>query len=42
MAYSALNPVIWLIFGAFVAVTYVAVKVYHKKYPHYPDMKKRK
>jgi hypothetical protein len=36
MDYSPFNPVIWLIMAGFVAITYLAVKVFHGKYPDYP------
>jgi len=37
MDYSPFNPVIWLIFAGFVAVTYLTVKAFHGKYPNYPQ-----
>ena len=37
MDYSPFNLVIWLIFAGFVAITYLTVKVFHNKYPHYPQ-----
>jgi hypothetical protein len=37
MDYSPFNPVIWLIFAGFVAITYLTVKVFHGKYPNYPQ-----
>lgn len=36
MDYSPLNPVIWLIFAIFIAVIYLAVKIFHGRYPNYP------
>jgi len=37
MEYSPFNPVIWLIFAGFVAITYLTVRVFHGKYPNYPQ-----
>ena len=37
MDYSPFNPVIWLIFAGFVALTYLTVRVFHGKYPNYPQ-----
>ncbi len=37
MDYSPFNPVIWLIAAGVVALAYLTVKVYHAKYPHYPN-----
>ncbi len=37
MDYSPFNPVIWMIFAGFVAVTYLTVKTFHSKYPNYPQ-----
>lgn len=37
MDYSPFNPVIWLIMAGFVAVTYMTVKIFHGKYPNYPN-----
>ena len=37
MDYSPFNLVIWLIFAGFVVITYLTVKVFHCKYPNYPQ-----
>ena len=37
MDYSPFNPVIWFIFIGFVAITYLTVKMFHGKYPSYPQ-----
>ena len=37
MDYSPFNPIIWLIFAGFVAITYLTVKVFHGKHPNYPQ-----
>ncbi len=37
MDYSPFNPIIWLIMAGFVAVTYMTVKIFHSKYPNYPN-----
>ena len=42
MDYSPFNPVIWLIFVGFIAVTYLTVKVFHKKFPNYPEDERKK
>lgn len=36
-AYSPFNPLIWLLFIGFCIITYVIVKLFHRRYPHYPD-----
>ncbi len=41
MDYSPFNPVIWSIFFGFIAVTYLTVRVFHKKYPDYPGEENR-
>jgi hypothetical protein len=41
MEYSPLNTIVWLIFGAFAAITYITVKAFHKKYPDYPSKDKK-
>jgi hypothetical protein len=42
MDYSPFNPAIWLIVAGFIAVTYLTVKVFHAKYPNYPEEEKGK
>ena len=36
MPFTPLEPVVWSIFGAFVLVTVVIVKLFHRRYPNYP------
>ncbi len=36
-AYSPFHPVIWLLFGLFVVVTWLTVKLFHSRYPRYPQ-----
>lgn len=35
--YSPFDPVVWLIFAAFTVSVYVIVKIYHRRYPNYPN-----
>ena len=35
--YSPLNPLIWLLFLGFCVITYVIVKLFHRRYPDYPN-----
>lgn len=35
--YTPFDPLIWLIFGAFLVFTFLIVKIYHRKYPNYPQ-----
>ena len=34
--YTPFDPVVWSLFAAFVVVTYLIVKIYHRRYPAYP------
>jgi hypothetical protein len=36
MNFSPFNPIIWLIFIVFCAATWLAVKLFHSRYPDYP------
>jgi hypothetical protein len=36
MDYSPFNPLVWGLFLAFVAVTWIAVRLFRKAYPEYP------
>lgn len=40
--YSPFNPLIWLLFIGFCVITYVIVKLFHRRYPDYPDKLKKK
>lgn len=35
--YTPLDPLIWLIFAGFLVFTFLIVKIYHRKYPSYPQ-----
>jgi hypothetical protein len=35
-SFAAFDPVVWLIFGAFVVSTYLIVRIFHVKHPDYP------
>jgi hypothetical protein len=35
--YTPLDPVIWSIFAVFLIATYLTIKVYHRRYPNYPN-----
>ena len=41
-AYSPFNPIIWLLFIGFCVITYVIVKLFHRRYPDYPDQLEKK
>jgi hypothetical protein len=41
MDYSPFNPMIWLVFIAFCAVTWLVVKLFHSRYPDYPGYPKK-
>jgi len=41
MDYSPFNPFVWAIFAGCVALVYLTVQVYHRRYPHYPYESKR-
>lgn len=34
--YSPFNLLIWSLFVLFVVITYLTVKVFHRRYPNYP------
>jgi len=34
--YTPFDYLIWLIFASFLVVTFLIVKIYHRKYPNYP------
>ncbi|MEW6265775.1 MAG: hypothetical protein AB1641_22105 [Thermodesulfobacteriota bacterium] len=34
--YSPFHPLVWFIFGLFCLGTYLAVRLFHRRYPHYP------
>jgi hypothetical protein len=34
--YSPFNLLIWSLFALFVVITYLTVKVFHRRYPNYP------
>ena len=40
--YSPLNPLIWLLFLGFCVITYVIVKLFHRRYPDYPNDSEKK
>jgi hypothetical protein len=42
MDYSPFHPGIWLIVAGCIAVTYLTVKVFHGKYPNYPEEEREK
>ena len=35
-SFAAFDPVVWLIFAAFVVFTYLIVRIFHGKHPEYP------
>lgn len=35
--YTPFDPLIWLIFVGFLGFTFLIVKIYHRKYPSYPQ-----
>jgi len=35
--YTPFDPLIWLIFAGFLVFTFLIVKIYHRKYPNYPQ-----
>ena len=35
--YTPFDPLIWLIFVGFLVFTFLIVKIYHRKYPNYPQ-----
>ncbi|MEN6321344.1 MAG: hypothetical protein ABFD82_21695 [Syntrophaceae bacterium] len=42
MDYLPFNPIVWGAFAGFVIITWASVKLYHKKYPDYPQKEKIK
>ncbi len=40
--YSPFNPLIWGLFAAFCIFVYLIVKIFHRKYPNYPQPKRMK
>lgn len=41
MDYSAFNPTVWLVFIGFCAITWLAVKAFHSRYPDYPGSREK-
>ncbi len=37
MDYSPLNPTIWIVVAVVVAIVFLTVRIYHTKYPNYPN-----
>jgi hypothetical protein len=35
--YTPFDPLIWVIFAVFLACTFIIVKMYHRRYPNYPQ-----
>lgn len=35
--YTPFDPLIWLIFAVFLVCTFLIVKIYHRRYPNYPQ-----
>lgn len=35
--YSPFNPLIWFLFIGFCLITYLIVKLFHRRYPDYPN-----